>query len=103
MYTGLWDCRCLGDQSKIFWRSRITGSDAADLRAGLPLVEMHEVLICMLLKTVIYSAQAFSVAQPFPYITILEDRSLLVTSIHLFSAPVHFRGVVVEHVLVLLL
>jgi hypothetical protein len=76
MYTGLWDCRCLGDQSKIFWRSRITGSDAADLRAGLPLVEMHEVLICMLLKTVIYSAQAFSVAQPFPYITILEDGSV---------------------------
>lgn len=63
----LWDCQCLDDQSKIFRRSRTIGSDAMDLKVGLPLVAgMHKVLIFMLLKTFISSEQVFSVAHPFP-------------------------------------
>lgn len=63
----LWDCQCLGDQSKIFRRSRTIGRDAMDLKVGLPLVAgMHKVLIFMLLKTFISSEQVFSVAHPFP-------------------------------------
>lgn len=46
MCRGLWDCQCLGDQSKIFRRNRTIGSDAKDLRAGLfEAAGMHEVLI----------------------------------------------------------
>lgn len=68
-------------------------NDETNLAVGCPWLEageLHEVLICILPRTVISSLQEFSVAQPFPYIIKVEvptaERNIQELAEFLFSS-----------------